>query len=145
MGASGSVCLFFAAELVLTPGFGNQLGGTPVLVRGRCREGGDITCLFAGSANLGRYVDDNTVLCTTPVINSVGSVGLDLRRVDSEARIIAIIASTTFTNGKDCFLKFAIIMLFSQFPLTERIKLIFQLYLHQMIYNFTSNLVMKSS
>ena len=92
--------LFLAAELVLTPSFGNQLGGTPVLVRGRCREGGLILCLFAGSATTGRYVDNNTVLCTTPVVNTLGSVALDLRRFDRDARVInAIIASTTFTNG----------------------------------------------
>ena len=90
---------FLAAELVLTPSFGNQLGGTPVLVRGRCREGGDIQCLFAGAATIGRYVDNNTVLCITPVVNILGSVGLDLRRVDPDVRVIEIIASTTFTNG----------------------------------------------
>ena len=70
-----------------------------MLVRGRCREGGEIQCLFAGSATIGRYIDNNTVLCTTPVVNTQGSVALDLRRFDRAARVNAIIASTTFTNG----------------------------------------------
>ena len=70
-----------------------------MLVRGRCREGGDIRCFFAGSGTIGRYVDNNTVLCTTPVVNTLGSVGLNLRRVDIPARIVEFIASTTFTNG----------------------------------------------
>ena len=71
-----------------------------MLVRGRCREGGDIRCFFAGSGTIGRYVDNNTVLCTTPVVNTLGSVGLELRRFDRDARVInVIIANTTFTNG----------------------------------------------
>ena len=70
-----------------------------MLVRGRCREGGIIQCLFAGSSTNGRYVDNNTVLCTTPVVNTLGSVDLDLRRIDPDVRVIEIIASTTFTNG----------------------------------------------
>ena len=99
-----------------------------MLVRGRCREGGEIQCLFNGSSTTGRYVDNNTLLCTTPVVNTLGSVGLNLRRFDRTARVNAIIASTTFTNGtyKDYSSKSIIlVLLFLQFPQTDFTRLTF--------------------
>ena len=76
-----------------------------MLVRGRCREGGVITCIFAAYFTIGRYVDNNTVLCTTPVVNTLGSVGLELRRFDRDEGVSnAIIASSNFTNGMQILL-----------------------------------------
>ena len=80
------------ANVTLTPQFGNQLGGTPILVEGLSLQPNDaIQCIFDGRANFGKYVNANTALCITPVMATLGIVKVFIRvqrfrqRLESEA------------------------------------------------------------
>ena len=86
------------AELVLAPRIGNQLGGTPVLVRGFCLRPYDvITCLFDGIAGLASYVNPSTALCVTPTMPSAGQVAMEMRILNRTTHPITL--SATFING----------------------------------------------
>ena len=85
------------AELILVPRIGNQLGGTPVLIRGFCLQPYDvITCLFDGIAGLGSYVNPSTALCVTPAMSSAGQVAMEMRIFNRTSRPVL---SATFING----------------------------------------------
>ena len=92
------VCMFvIAAEVVLSPRLGNQLGGTPVLVRGLCLEPTDfIQCIFDGRVLLGDYFDPNTAICPTPIMFTTGEVDVSIRRFRQRSRIVL---ESSFTTG----------------------------------------------
>lgn len=69
-----------------------------MLIRGLCLDLTDfIQCVFDGRASFGRYVDGNTALCTTPVMATLGTVNVSVRRLRSGTGITEV--STTFTTG----------------------------------------------
>ncbi len=86
------------AELILIPRLGNQLGGTPVLIQGLCLEPGFIQCTFDGRSSQGRFVDEGTALCTTPIMSTQGTVEVRLTNARRGSRPVT--ASATFTTGK---------------------------------------------
>ena len=91
---------FVSAELVLSPHIGNLLGGTPVLVCGVCVQPSDfILCTFDGDQLPGAYFDDNTIICSTPIMTTTGTVDVAIRAFRfAIGRIFRL--STTFTTGK---------------------------------------------
>ena len=107
-------CLFSSqqADLILTPGFGNQLGGTPVLIQGLCfLPSDDILCIFDGNTVVGRYVNQNIVMCTTPVMETAGTVDVSVHRLAPGTRQAVI--ATTFTAGKALLHQYNYCMLIS--------------------------------
>lgn len=87
------------AKLEISPRLGNQLGGTAILIRGRCIDPGFIICVFnvLSNFNVGRLVNKDTVLCSTPIMNTQGPVEVELRHI--LGRNFATIASGTFNAG----------------------------------------------
>ena len=64
-------------SLKLTPHYGNQLGGAPILVSGNnvtFREEDDITCVFGDREVKGVYVDKDQALCVSPELSQTGIV-----------------------------------------------------------------------
>jgi hypothetical protein len=93
-------CAKTAAVLTLTPPYGNQLGGTPVLISGLCVEPGDIiVCRFGGSNRMlfASYVDESTILCITPVMTILGEVEVVVNRVLPEPAAVTI--TSKFITG----------------------------------------------
>lgn len=58
----------------------------------------DIICIFDGNTVVGQYVNQNIVMCTTPVMATVGTVDVSVLRLASGDR--QTVATTTFTTGK---------------------------------------------
>ena len=88
-------------EVTLTPSFGNQLGGTPVIIRGPCFAPGDIIgCNFNSTGVLGKYVNNETALCVTPTVNVVGSTDVSVRIRRRGMPMLIIKPPTTFTFGQ---------------------------------------------
>jgi hypothetical protein len=88
-----------AAVLTLTPPYGNQLGGTPVLISGLCvKPENTITCQFGGSNILqfASVVDESTILCVTPVMTILGEVKVEVNRVFPQP---AVIITSKFITG----------------------------------------------
>lgn len=66
-----------AGTLELTPQYGNQLGGTPIIVSGpnvTFREEDDITCVFDGQGVIGVYLNEEQALCISPELSVTGTV-----------------------------------------------------------------------
>ena len=66
-----------AGNLKLTPHYGNQLGGAPILVSGddvTFAENHDITCIFGDEKVDGVYVNEEQVLCVSPELPQTGVV-----------------------------------------------------------------------
>ena len=92
--------LIFTAEVFLSPQHGNQLGGTPVLIRGLCLEPSDsVVCIFDGRPSVGQVVDGFTALCTTPIMDTLGTVQVRVRRINRMSSRRAEL-TTSFTTGK---------------------------------------------
>ena len=94
------IMLSHAAELFLSPQHGNQLGGTPVLIRGLCLEPSDIVlCIFDRRLSVGQVVDGFTALCTTPIMDTLGTVQVQVRRINRMSSRRAVL-TTSFTTGQ---------------------------------------------
>ncbi len=70
-----------------------------MLIRGLCFVPGDlILCTFGGTGTVeGVLVNSKSAMCTTPIMNTVGTVAMTVRRFGPASRRAMI--STTFTSG----------------------------------------------
>ena len=94
------VSCIIIAELDILPRLGNQLGGMPVLIRGRCVDPGFVLCRFDGTiASMGTVVNEETVLCSTPIMNTQGPVMVEIQQQQGANRRFTTIASGTFNAG----------------------------------------------
>lgn len=60
--------------MLISPNSGNELGGTPVTVKGPCFNATDnITCLFGNTSVPGAIVSINTALCVSPLLNTAAT------------------------------------------------------------------------
>ena len=60
--------------MLISPNSGNELGGTPVTVRGPCFNATDnITCLFGNTSVPGVRVSVTTALCISPMLNTAAT------------------------------------------------------------------------
>ena len=69
--------LIFAGNVELTPHFGNQLGGAPIIVSGNnvtFREYDDMTCIFGDKRVDGVYINEEQVLCVSPGLPQTGII-----------------------------------------------------------------------
>ena len=69
--------MFYIGTLKLTPDYGNQLGGAPIIVSGpnvTFKEEDDITCVFGGREAKGVYVNEEQALCVSPELSETGIV-----------------------------------------------------------------------
>ena len=104
--------IFIPADVTLTPSHGNQLGGTPVLVKGFHLESNDsIICIFDGIASVGTYVDARTALCVTPVMNTQGIVTVDVRIFSGSSRDTSSAVFTTCESTSSMHYMLLVILL----------------------------------
>lgn len=80
------VCLIYvvaicSAIVVISPNYGNQLGGTPVIIKGPCfNENDTIQCVFGSSdPEPGARVNKMKALCISPSILKTGDVEFVLK------------------------------------------------------------------
>ena len=70
-----------------------------MLVRGLCLQPTDfILCTFDGDRRLGDYFDDNTAICSTPIMTTTGTVEVALRR--GRLGVSSLNLGSIFTTGK---------------------------------------------
>ena len=77
----------FSGAIQLTPHYGNQLGGAPIIVSGtdvKFGEGDDITCIFHDQEVKGVYVNEEQALCVSPQLSQTGTVLFQLQIVRDE-------------------------------------------------------------
>lgn len=75
--------------LVLSPRYGNILGGQEVRVAGPCFDNAeDFTCVFDGIEVRGIYLNEYYVLCVSPQLSRTGRVPFEL-----------MVDRTTLRNG----------------------------------------------
>ena len=58
----------------ITPHFGNQLGGTPVLIRGIFNESVNISCVFGTIETRGVRISETQAMCISPRLDFAGPV-----------------------------------------------------------------------
>ena len=58
----------------ITPHFGNQLGGTPVLIRGIFNESVNISCEFGTIETRGVRISETQAMCISPRLDIAGPV-----------------------------------------------------------------------
>ncbi|XP_019854776.1 PREDICTED: protein mesh-like isoform X3 [Amphimedon queenslandica] len=104
-GTSGSSCDTTNNDItvLISPNSGNELGGTPVTVKGPCFNATDnITCLFGDASVPGAIVSINTALCVSPLLNTtVTSVEFVLRSNGSNVGSTAIFYFNSFSDLAD--------------------------------------------
>ena len=91
-------------QITLTPRYGSELGGTPVIVTGdtlTTNEEDSVICVFDGRETDGFVTKDGQVLCVSPEMSRTGRVPFRLR-----------INGTFFTavsTFRSCKLQFSVI------------------------------------
>ena len=76
-----SLLTIITGNVKLSPHYGNQLGGAPVIVSGddiTFREDDDIMCVFGEQKIDGVYVDEEQALCVSPELSETGIVLFEL-------------------------------------------------------------------
>ena len=80
------VCLIYvvavcSGNIVISPNYGNQLGGTPVIIEGPCFNENDIIqCVFGSSDPVpGAQVNEVKALCISPSTLKTGNVEFILK------------------------------------------------------------------
>ena len=82
-----SLNVSFSGAIQLSPHYGNQLGGAPIMVSGtdvKFGEGDDITCIFDDQEVKGVYVNEERALCVSPQLSQTGTVLFQLQIVQEE-------------------------------------------------------------
>ena len=86
---------------MISPHFGNMLGGTLVTLSGPCVDETDsIECVFAGTTTQGVYVSRNSVACITPAMNAIGYVEVSLIIKPTPNRPNGFKGSTSFYSSE---------------------------------------------
>ena len=95
-----STCVY-SGSVMISPRFGNMLGGTLVTLSGPCFDETDsIECVFAGTTTPGVYVSRDSVACITPAMNAIGNVEVSLIIKPTPNRPNGFQGSTSFYSSE---------------------------------------------
>ena len=92
--------LFFVITGVVSikPDYGNQLGGTPVIIYGLLfGESSNISCLFGDVAALGVKISDTEAMCISPKLDTNGYIPVKIL-VDETGYLVAFHSCEYYYN-----------------------------------------------
>ena len=97
----------FASGIIrLSPSYGNQLGGTPVMVSGTdvvFRERDDITCVFSDQRVEGVYINQEQALCVSPELSETGTIPFQLM-IEDDSGSVPYIGEASYISCKSNYL-----------------------------------------
>lgn len=93
--------MIFSGTIQLSPHYGNQLGGAPVMVSGMnvtFEEEDNITCIFNDEEVKGVYINEEQALCVFPELSQTGTVLFQLQIARDEPENVLFIGEANFIS-----------------------------------------------